>query len=84
MDAATHRHTLPTFDDFSDEKKDRSGHWGWLDLSPVGVDRGHPQWPFLSLWRTKKNSGEPKKSFIMPQKSILFFCFEILMPQTRF
>jgi hypothetical protein len=33
--------------------------------------------PFWSLRRTKKNSSEPKKSFLMPQKSIL-------MPPIRF
>jgi hypothetical protein len=31
---------------------DENGHWGWSDLSPlaVGVDRGHPQRPNLSLF----------------------------------
>jgi hypothetical protein len=37
---------------------------GWPDLSPlaVGVDRGHPQWPDLSLffffWFTGKVAGD--------------------------
>jgi hypothetical protein len=37
---------------------------GWPDLSPlaVGVDRGHPQWPDLSLFfffgHSLKNSSE--------------------------
>jgi hypothetical protein len=30
-------------------RRDKNGHWGWLDVSPlaVGVDRGHSQWPDL-------------------------------------
>jgi hypothetical protein len=33
-------------------RKDKNGHWGWPDLSPlaVGVDCGHSQWPDLLLF----------------------------------